>query len=354
MKNLQLLLAFTLILTFLSCVSKKKFNALEEKVRELEARPFLDLTDTDKDGVIDMIDQEKDSRADCPVDTRGKLLDSDGDGVVDCDDDEPHSTPGYKVDTKGVAAVPTPWVDEQGVNQIVDRKISAFEAALPSDTRDEGIDMNNLSFKEFTLPAPPYSKEETFDIDRIFSNPKTFGSIDKQLSRLLSVAGFEKGTEADEKEQLFYYYQVTQDKRFKGFAVITAIEQIDDKGEPVEDRFNKMVEKKKITSHWWEKLFPPLNKGYFRFFAFLITSDYYGGQAEDIDYTKEEAGEKYERGAKSLKKEIAQKSVPQDCKLHVLVYEFKQREDEQNGILTDLDDLSVKDHLKEAKIKLLK
>ncbi len=48
-----------------------------------------DMTDSDGDGVPDMFDEEADSRKDCPVDTRGRMLDSDGDGFLDCDDCQP-------------------------------------------------------------------------------------------------------------------------------------------------------------------------------------------------------------------------------------------------------------------------
>lgn len=48
-----------------------------------------DMTDTDGDGVPDMFDEEADSRKDCPVDTKGRMLDSDGDGHLDCDDCQP-------------------------------------------------------------------------------------------------------------------------------------------------------------------------------------------------------------------------------------------------------------------------
>ena len=134
-------------------------DLIAEDLAEVKARPELDMTDTDKDGVIDMIDQEKDSRADCPVDTRGILLDSDGDGVVDCDDNEPHSPPGYKVDTKGVASVPTPWVDEKGVNQIVETKLAEFKSTLPTpDPTDWFLPMIHFDLDKYALKNSEYSK----------------------------------------------------------------------------------------------------------------------------------------------------------------------------------------------------
>lgn len=92
---------------------------------EVKARPILDLTDTDGDGVIDMLDQEINSPEGAPVDTRGVVLDSDGDGVPNYLDAEPYSLPGYDVDERGVAQVPDPgYLKEDEVNQIINQKIS--------------------------------------------------------------------------------------------------------------------------------------------------------------------------------------------------------------------------------------
>jgi len=88
-------------------------------VAELKQRPKFDLTDTDGDGVIDMIDQEKDSPSGAPVDTRGITLDSDKDGIPDYKDDEPYSPPGYEVDTRGVAVIPDKPVTESRLNEVL-------------------------------------------------------------------------------------------------------------------------------------------------------------------------------------------------------------------------------------------
>jgi outer membrane protein OmpA-like peptidoglycan-associated protein len=76
-------------------------NTLND-IADLKLRPELDLTDSDGDGVIDMLDQEIDTPVGAPVDTRGVALDSDGDGLADYLDDEPYSDPALEVDEKGV------------------------------------------------------------------------------------------------------------------------------------------------------------------------------------------------------------------------------------------------------------
>ena len=97
-------------------------------IRELQERPVLDLTDSDGDGIIDMMDQEPDSPAGALVDTRGVTLDSDGDGVPDYKDKEPYSMPGYSVDQDGVAQVPNPgYMTEAQVNALIDGKLAGFK-----------------------------------------------------------------------------------------------------------------------------------------------------------------------------------------------------------------------------------
>lgn len=93
-------------------------------IAELKRRPVFDLTDTDGDGVIDMLDQEIESKEGCPVDTRGILLDSDGDGIADCDDKEPYSPIGFEIDEDGVAQVD--YTNEEDVNEIIDTRVPAI------------------------------------------------------------------------------------------------------------------------------------------------------------------------------------------------------------------------------------
>lgn len=89
-------------------------------IAALKRRPVLDLTDTDGDGVIDMIDQEPESREGCAVNTMGVVIDSDGDGLVDCDDKEVYSPAGYEIDENGVH-IPncTSCLTEDDVNRII-------------------------------------------------------------------------------------------------------------------------------------------------------------------------------------------------------------------------------------------
>ncbi len=95
-------------------------------IAELKARPKLDLTDSDQDGVLDMFDQEKESPTGTPVDVRGITLDSDSDGVPNYKDKEPYSAPNYPVNAEGVAQTPKNSVSPTEVNQIIDDKLKEF------------------------------------------------------------------------------------------------------------------------------------------------------------------------------------------------------------------------------------
>ena len=108
-------------------------DATLSDIAELKQRPVLDLTDSDGDGVVDMLDMEPDSPVGAQVDTRGITLDSDGDGIADFEDAEPFSAPGYSTNTQGVAQVPEDRVSEEKVRTIV-REVIGSEGVVPGKT----------------------------------------------------------------------------------------------------------------------------------------------------------------------------------------------------------------------------
>lgn len=64
-------------------------HQLIQDVTELKQRPTFDPTDSDGDGVIDLLDADNTTPRGVAVDTRGMPLDSDGDGLSNFLDDEP-------------------------------------------------------------------------------------------------------------------------------------------------------------------------------------------------------------------------------------------------------------------------
>jgi OmpA-OmpF porin, OOP family len=140
-------------------------NPLAETLAEIDeiaARPKLDLTDADGDGVVDMWDQDKTTPAGARVDTKGMPLDSDGDGVPDYKDKEPYSPAGYldRVDkSTGIADVPKePVLTEADVNRIVDGKIAGLKTAL--DASIASSTGKNAAIVDWFLPIIH------FDFDR--------------------------------------------------------------------------------------------------------------------------------------------------------------------------------------------
>lgn len=88
-------------------------------LRKYEA-PGDRFKDSDGDGVDDFYDVEPNTKADCPVDSKGRLLDSDGDGCPDCEDPEPFSSPLLPiVDCKNVydGFAPKECCDEKGAGK---------------------------------------------------------------------------------------------------------------------------------------------------------------------------------------------------------------------------------------------
>lgn len=116
-------------------------DQINADLADLKKRPVYDPTDTDGDGVIDAVDQEKDTPSGARVDTRGVALDSDGDGLADYKDKEPFSPVGFQVDkATGVAQVPKPnYATEADVDRIVGARIAKLEASLGSTNKGGGV-----------------------------------------------------------------------------------------------------------------------------------------------------------------------------------------------------------------------
>lgn len=104
------------------------FDPLSEEMAQVGARVDDATRDSDGDGVVDAIDQEPNTPANVPVDTRGRTMDSDKDGVPDFRDAEPFfpPRPGEEVDENGVVTnrMDQPLSEDQ-VQQMIDEAIDA-------------------------------------------------------------------------------------------------------------------------------------------------------------------------------------------------------------------------------------
>lgn len=136
-------------------------DATYNDIANLKKRPILDLTDADEDGVFDFMDNELNTVAGSPVDTKGVALDSDGDGIIDVKDAEPYSPPGYEIDDKGVAIVPVPKRLKEGdVITIVDSKINGLRGEFASS-----------ACGKWFLPMIH------FDLDKYYIKPEYYGQL---------------------------------------------------------------------------------------------------------------------------------------------------------------------------------
>ena len=132
-------------------------NQVIDELTELKARPELDLTDTDGDGIIDMLDQDNDTPEGAPVDTRGVALDSDGDGVPDYEDAEPYSPPGMTVDSRGVAQVPK-YLTRPEIQTLIDDAIGRIDlsGAGGGSLDDWFLPMIHFANDSYTVRAADY------------------------------------------------------------------------------------------------------------------------------------------------------------------------------------------------------
>ncbi|PPK86299.1 OmpA family protein [Neolewinella xylanilytica] len=102
------------------------FSPLKEDISNLNRRVDAATTDSDGDGIVDSVDQEPDTPADVPVDSRGRTLDSDKDGVPDYRDLEPFFPPreGEQINADGVVIERMDrGLTEDEVTSIVDDRI---------------------------------------------------------------------------------------------------------------------------------------------------------------------------------------------------------------------------------------
>ncbi len=98
-------------------------DLLMQDISELKNRPVFDLTDTDGDGVIDLLDQDNATPLGIQVDTRGLPLDSDGDGIPNHKDAMPY----VPSDEAGDELWEEPVATEADVERIVNERLGEYD-----------------------------------------------------------------------------------------------------------------------------------------------------------------------------------------------------------------------------------
>ncbi len=136
--------------------------------------------DEDADGVLDCIDREPNTPADCPVDTRGVTLDSDSDGVPDCQDREPYSPPGCPVDAEGVADCPKPPTYGDADVEEVGRRLGwGNHTDIPDFSAPEAC------ANEWYLPMVH------FDLDKYYLKPEFYPQLHHVANTMLRCPGLQ-------------------------------------------------------------------------------------------------------------------------------------------------------------------
>lgn len=108
------------------------FTPVRDELNRVSGKIDSATMDSDGDGVVDAVDQEANTPAGVPVDTRGKTLDSDKDGVPDYKDLEPFFPPraGETVDGNGVIVNRNDKpITEDRVQEMIDLSIARAKAA---------------------------------------------------------------------------------------------------------------------------------------------------------------------------------------------------------------------------------
>ncbi|NRB53290.1 MAG: OmpA family protein [Saprospiraceae bacterium] len=119
-------------------------ESIMDDIADVKAKTDEALADSDRDGVLDIVDQEPNTPPNATVDTKGRTLDSDKDGVPDYRDREPYYPPraGEEVDAEGVVVNPLPGggrpgpggvngggggVTEQRVQEMIDEALARYQ-----------------------------------------------------------------------------------------------------------------------------------------------------------------------------------------------------------------------------------
>lgn len=169
-------------------------------ISELKERPVFDPTDSDNDGVVDMLDQEPHSPPGAPVDTRGITLDSDRDGVPDYKDEEPFSPPGARVNGLGISLDEPGRLppDKNAIREIVEQVLEEYNYS-PEAAGSEAL-------TEWFLPMIHFDIDQTKIREVDYGYLAAVARVLKQYPHIrLVVKGFTDQTASSAYNELLSY-----------------------------------------------------------------------------------------------------------------------------------------------------
>lgn len=131
------------------------FTPMRDDFDRMNSRVDDATKDSDGDGVVDAVDQEADTPAGVPVDTRGRVLDSDKDGVPDYQDLEPFFPPraGERVNANGVVINRNDApITEDRVQEMIDASLARMQAGNDDATTTVMTDRGEIFLPMIYFP----------------------------------------------------------------------------------------------------------------------------------------------------------------------------------------------------------
>ncbi|MCX8212522.1 MAG: OmpA family protein, partial [Lewinella sp.] len=131
------------------------FTPVRDELDRMSSKVDDATKDSDGDGVVDAIDQEANTPAGVPVDTKGRVLDSDKDGIPDYKDLEPFFPPraGEQVDDNGVVMNRNDKpITEDRVQEMIDASIARMKAGNQAGTTTVRTDRGEIFLPMIYFP----------------------------------------------------------------------------------------------------------------------------------------------------------------------------------------------------------
>ncbi len=172
-------------------------DIIMQDITELKNRPIFDLTDSDADGVIDLLDQDNTTPPGVVADTRGLPLDSDGDGIPNFQDDEPYLPKGSKIATRQDGE--TPINSEEDLRKVVGDELEEIIKGSGKNGRGSAVAALAGGITEWFLPIVHFNIDSYKVRYADYGNLASIARVMKSNADLqLVITGFTDKTASDQ------------------------------------------------------------------------------------------------------------------------------------------------------------
>lgn len=189
------------------------------------------------------------------------------------------------------------------------------ETSKPASTTAPPYKVPSNEPPNLDWPLPPPSSRWTFPAT-FLAEARTFGQADERLTKMLVPAGYET----------YAYYAIPG-----GFALVTQLEQIDEEARPKAPRWSTTVTSKGLLERLREMILP--SEGHFRVLVFAFTPNPVIFDTNTAGISQSRAETMLDRGAGSLGASFGKSACSPDCRLTVLVYEYKKDDISRPAVL---------------------